>query len=126
MKTCHECGAEFTPTRDWSRFCGQDCRIANNNRRLNALAVERRRRRAERQMAQRDAELDDLRPLLNAPLTEAERKVCEEGAYNLCIGIMKSAYQDNDREFFGTDLARAICDAVGVDPQVVRQKAWEQ
>ncbi len=28
-QTCSECGRPFTPTRAWSRFCGDSCRAAN-------------------------------------------------------------------------------------------------
>jgi hypothetical protein len=29
FEPCEECGQPFTPTRDWSRFCGDSCRSAH-------------------------------------------------------------------------------------------------
>jgi len=124
MKTCLECGAEFEPTRDWSRFCNQACRLRYNNAKKPPSETqlygrdEARRRAKERRLARKVAALE-------APLAEYERDICHEGVYRLCAAIMESAYKENDSRFFGTDLARLICDSVGVDPQEVLMKAWE-
>jgi len=64
--------------------------------------------------------------MLDAPLAEYERELCHEGVYRLCAAIMESAYKERDYPFFASDMARLICDSVGVDPALMLKTAREQ
>jgi hypothetical protein len=125
MKTCKcGCGDPFTPARNWQEFCTPDCRLRYNTAKRPPSETklygrdEARRRANERRLAKKVEALD-------APLSEHEREICHEGVYMLCAAIFESAYKDRDHEFFKTDMARLICDSVGVDPQWALMKARE-
>ena len=126
MKTCNcGCGEQFDPARSWQEFYDETHRLRYNNAKKPPSETklygrdEARRRAKERRLARKVEALE-------APLAEHEREICTEGVYRLCAAIMESAYHENDHRFFGTDLARLICDSVGVDPQEVLMKAWER
>ena len=124
-KICKQCGDPFTPTRDWQEFCDESCRIRYNNRLINRKAEARHKERIEAQKIEQEREQAGRRAMLDRPVDEYERTICHEGVYMLCAAIMESAYKERDREFFGTDMAKLICDSVGVDPQWALMKAWE-
>ena len=124
-KICKLCNDPFTPTRDWQEFCSETCRIKYNNCIINRNAEARRKARVEAQEIEQERERAELRAMLDEPVSEYERDICHEGVYLLCAAIFESAYKDGDREFFTTDMARLICDSVGIDPQAALMKAWE-
>jgi endogenous inhibitor of DNA gyrase (YacG/DUF329 family) len=116
--TCEECGAPFESARTWQRFCSSHCQVMAQNRRLNEKAKQKRKQRAQ-QVSTYSSEW------YNQPLAEYERQLSHDGVYRLCAALFESAYKERDREFFGTDMAKLICDSVGVDPQWALMKAWE-
>jgi hypothetical protein len=119
MKTCKcGCGKQFEPTRSWQEFYSKEHQVMAQNRRLNEKAKQKRKQRAQ-QVSTYSSEW------YNQPLAEYERQLSHDGVYRLCAAIFESAYKERDREFFGTDMAKLICDSVGVDPQWALMKAWE-
>ena len=123
-RTCKQCSAEFSPTRDWQEFCSVPCRLRYNNSLLPMSDTKRLGRTVARRKA-KARRVEQVVASIDLPVTEYERDICHEGVYMLCAAIMESAFKDGDREFFGTSLARMICDSVGVDPQDMIKKAWE-
>jgi len=124
-KICKFCGDPFTPARNWQEFCTPDCRLRYNNAKRPPSETklygrdEARRRAKERRLARKVEALE-------APLAEHEREICTEGVYMLCAAIMESAYKERDYPFFASDMARLICDSVGVDPALMLKTAREQ
>ena len=90
-RACKQCGAEFSPTRDWQEFCSVPCRLRYNNElrpvsdtKLHGRTVARRKAKARR--------VEQVVASIDMPVTEYERDICHEGVYMLCAAIMESAF----------------------------------